>query len=81
MRIDLQAAIKTAEELLTELRRLDGLEPDDAPTRAARRQKWRIDKDLRYAAHLGERAGAQVRDAYWAYKREADWGDAEDKDE
>jgi hypothetical protein len=81
MRIDLQAAIKTAEELLAELRRLDGLEPNDGPTREAKRQKSRLDKDLRYTAHLGERAGAQVRDAYWAYKRAADWGDAEDKDE
>jgi hypothetical protein len=81
MRIDLQAAIETAEELLAELRRLDGLEPDEAPTRAAKRQKWRIDKGMRYAAYLGERAGTQVQDAYWAYKRAADWGDAEDKDE
>jgi hypothetical protein len=81
MKIDLQAAIETAEELLAELRRLDGHEPEDAPTRAAKRQKWRIDKDLRYAAHLGQRAGTQVQDAYWAYKRAADWGDAKDNDE
>jgi hypothetical protein len=72
MTIDLQAAIETAEELLTELRRLDGAEADDAPTRKAQRERVETSRTLLYMAHLADRARVQVMDAYFAYKEQAD---------
>lgn len=68
MRIDLRDAAKTAEELLAGLRSLDGLEPDEAPTRAARRQRVELTRRLLFLAHLGNRASVQVMEAYHAYK-------------
>jgi len=68
MRIDLGSAIETTEELLEHLRALDGTEPDEAPTRAAHRERTEISRTLLYLQHLGNRASVQVMDAYHAFK-------------
>ncbi|MDT0307229.1 hypothetical protein RM780_09665 [Streptomyces sp. DSM 44917] len=70
MRIDLDRAVQTAEELLAELRELNGAEPDDAPTRVARRQRGEITRQLLYLAHLGDRARVEIMDAYHDYKNQ-----------
>ena len=72
MTIDLHATIETVEELLAELRRLDGTEPDDAPTRQAHRHRVEISRKLQYLAHLADRARVQVMDEYFAFKEVAD---------
>jgi hypothetical protein len=74
MRIDLQAAIRASEELLTELRQLDGAELDDAPGRAARHQRSQVTRRLLYLAHGCDRARVQVMDAYFAFKETGDPG-------
>jgi hypothetical protein len=81
MGIDVQGAIETAEELLAGLRELDGTEPDDAPTRAARRQRVELNRAFLYLAHLGERARVQVMDAYYVYKAHHDPVDVGGPDE
>jgi hypothetical protein len=84
MRIDLHAAAKTAEQLLAELRKLDGIETDDAPTRAARRQRVELTRRLLHLAHLGDRCRVQVMDSYFAFKEGVDpveepWSSAKDE--
>jgi len=71
MRIDLHAAITTAEELLAELPQMDGTEVDDMRGRAERRRRGQINRTLLRLAHECDRAGVQVMDAYFAFK-EAD---------
>jgi hypothetical protein len=68
VKIDLHDAIETVEELLAGLRDLDGTEADEAPTRAAHRQRTNITRTLLYLSHLGDRASVQVMDAYHAFK-------------
>jgi hypothetical protein len=68
MRIDLQPAITTAEELLAELRLLDGAELDDTRGRAAQRRRGQISRRLPRLAHECDRAQVQVMDAYFAFK-------------
>jgi hypothetical protein len=84
MEIDLHAAIETTEELLARLRELDGVEADDAPTRAARRQRVELTRTLLYLAHLGDRARVQVMDTYFSFKKGGDpveepWAGAADE--
>ena len=69
MKIELGDAVKTVEELLAELKRLDGVEVDESPTRAAQRQRVHLTRTLLYLSHLGDRASVQVMDAYHAFKR------------
>lgn len=71
MRIDLQAAIKTSEDLLAELRQLDGFELDDAQGRVARRRRGQVNRALLRLAHECDRTRVQVMDAYFSFK-EAD---------
>jgi len=80
MTIDLQAAIRTSEELLTELRRLDGVELVEAQGRAARHQRGQHTRKLLYLAHVCDRARVQVMDAYFAFK-EADQPGEQEPDE
>jgi hypothetical protein len=68
MRIDLQEAIKTSEDLLGKLRELDGLELGDTPGRAMRRRRGQVTRRLLRLAHDCDRARVQVMDAYFAYK-------------
>ncbi|KAB8166445.1 hypothetical protein FH609_002565 [Streptomyces sp. 3MP-14] len=68
MRIDLDKAVETAEELLAELKKLNGAEPDDAPTRVARHQRSEITRQLLYLGHLGERVSVEIMGAYHEYK-------------
>lgn len=68
MRIDLQAAVDTAEELLAGLRELNGFEPDETPTRAGRRDRAHVTRSLLYLSHLGDRASVQVMDTYHVFK-------------
>jgi len=84
MRIDLHAAAETAEQLLAELHKLDGVETDEAPTRAARRQRVELTRRLLHLAHLGDRCRVQVMDTYFAYKEGSDpveepWSGAKDE--
>lgn len=72
MRIDVGDAVAVLEEALAQLRVLDGREVDDAPTRAARRQKTEISRKLLYLAHLTDLGRVQIMDAYYVYKRDAD---------
>jgi len=72
MEIDLHAAIQTTEELLARLRELHGVQVDDAPTRAARRQRVELTRTLLYLAHLADRASVQVTDTYFSFKQGAD---------
>jgi hypothetical protein len=81
MRIDLQAAISTAEELLSELRKLDGTELDDTRGRAARRRRGQISRTLLRLSHECDRAQVQVMDAYFAYKEADDPAGEPDPDE
>ncbi|TDD23805.1 hypothetical protein E1287_38625 [Actinomadura sp. KC06] len=68
MKIDLHDAVATVEELLAGLRELDGTEIDEAPTRAAQRQRTNLTRSLLYLSHLGDRASVQVMDSYHAFK-------------
>lgn len=68
MKIDLHDAVATVEELLAGLRELDGTETEEAPTRAARRQRTHISRTLQYLAHLGDRASVQLMDTYFDFK-------------
>jgi hypothetical protein len=68
MKIDLQAAITTTEELLSELRQLDGTELDDLRGRAAQRRRGHINRTLLRLSHECDRASVQVMDAYFAFK-------------
>lgn len=72
MEIDLHSAIETTEELLARLRELHGVEADDAPTRAARRQRVELTRTMLYLAHLGDRARVEVMDTYFSFKQGAD---------
>lgn len=81
MRVDLQAAIRTSEELTAELRRLDGAELDDTPGRAARHQRSQLTRRLLYLAHACDRARVQVMDAYFAFKDAGDPGGEREPDE
>jgi hypothetical protein len=72
MRIDLAAAIGTLEDVLAELRDLDGAEADAAPTRAAKRQRVDINRRLLECSHLADRARVQVMDAYYTFKHQLD---------
>jgi hypothetical protein len=72
MTIDLQAAIGTVEELLAGLRDLDGVEPDETPTRKGQRQRVEISRTLYYLAHLADRARVQVMDTYYEFRDEVD---------
>jgi hypothetical protein len=80
MRIDLQAAIRTSEELLTELRQLDGAELEDTPGRAARHRRGQHTRKLLYLAHVCDRARLQVMDSYFAFK-DADQPGEQEPDE
>ena len=68
MKIDLHDAIETVEELLAGLRELDGTGVDEAPTRAAHRQRTNFSRTLLYLSHLGDRASVQVMAAYHMFK-------------
>ncbi|WP_049580524.1 hypothetical protein [Streptomyces sp. SBT349] len=68
MKVDLQKAVETAQELLDALKELDGAEPDDGPARKARQQRAEITRTLLYLAHLGDRTRVEIMDTYHAYK-------------
>ncbi|MGP4112956.1 hypothetical protein ACTWP5_18850 [Streptomyces sp. 4N509B] len=70
MRINLDQAVEVAEHLLAELNKLNGSEPDDAPTRAARQQRAEITRTLLYLSHLGDRLSVEIMGAYHDYKRQ-----------
>ena len=75
---------RDAEQLLAELHKLDGVETDEAPTRAARRQRVELTRRLLHLAHLGDRCRVQVMDTYFAYKEGSDpveepWSGAKDE--
>jgi hypothetical protein len=72
VKIDLSAAIATAEKLLTMLRDLDGVEPDETPTRKGQRQRVEINRTLIHLAHLGDKVRVQVMDEYLAVRDHAD---------
>ncbi|MEV0318168.1 hypothetical protein ACIBKX_07880 [Streptomyces sp. NPDC050658] len=72
MRIDLNAAVTTARELLEALEELNDAEPDEAPTRAARRRRAEITRELLYLSHLGNRVSVEVMDAYHEFKMRDD---------
>ncbi|MEU5001516.1 hypothetical protein [Streptomyces sp. NPDC021622] len=68
MRIDLHDAVATTRELLAALEKLNEAEPDEAPTRAARRRRAEITRELLYLSHLANRASVEVMNAYHGYK-------------
>lgn len=70
--LDLRKAAETARELLAALEELDGVEPDETPTRAGRRHRADITRKLLYLSHLGNRASVEVMDAYHAFKLRED---------
>ncbi|WP_059007855.1 hypothetical protein [Streptomyces specialis] len=70
MKIDLDQAVQTAEELLSALKELNGAEPDDARNWMARQQRAEITRQLLYLAHLGDRARVEIMDAYHGYKKD-----------
>ena len=79
-----EVVAETAEQLLAELHKLDGVETDEAPTRAARRQRVELTRRLLHLAHLGDRCRVQVMDTYFAYKEGSDpveepWSGAKDE--
>lgn len=68
LKIDLSDAIATTEDLLERLRALDGAEPDEAPTREARRQRTRSSRELLLMQHLATKASVQIMDVYHGLK-------------
>ncbi|MEU5437163.1 hypothetical protein AB0G73_27815 [Streptomyces sp. NPDC020719] len=72
MSIDLRKAAETARELLEAIEELDGVEPDETPTRAGRRHRAEITRKLLYLSHLGDRASVEIMDAYYAFKERED---------
>ncbi|WP_275560568.1 hypothetical protein [Streptomyces sp. 5-6(2022)] len=80
MNIDLSKAIGTAEELLAELKKLDGTELDEAPTRAAKRQHTKLNRTLLRLSHLGNRASVEIMDTYHDFKRRDDPAEESDKE-
>ncbi|MDT0318540.1 MULTISPECIES: hypothetical protein [unclassified Streptomyces] len=69
MDIDLSKAIATVEELLTELKAVDGTAVDEAPTRAGQRQRTHLSRTLQELAHLGNRSSVEIMDVYYQFKR------------
>jgi hypothetical protein len=72
VRIDLVAAIATAQELLAVLQDLDGVEPDETPTRRGRQQRVEINRTLQYVAHLGDKVRVQAMEQYYAAREHDD---------
>jgi hypothetical protein len=68
VRIDLSAARQTVAELAEELEKLDGLEVDESPTRAGRRDRSALTRSLLRTSHLGDRAAVQIMDVYHDFK-------------
>jgi hypothetical protein len=68
VRIDLDTAIQTVEQLLADLRTLNGTEPDAAKSREGRRQRVHANRELMRLAHVADRARVQVLDAYYDFK-------------
>jgi hypothetical protein len=80
MRIELDQAIETVEELLASLRELNGQEPDQTKSREGRRQRVEVNRALMRMAHLADRARVQVLDSYYVYKDQetgAEFGEGE----
>jgi hypothetical protein len=76
MKINLQQAIKEAEELLTGLCELDGTEIDeDARGREPRHQRSDVSLRLQLLAHQADKIRVGVADVYFGYReRERDSG-------
>lgn len=64
MEIDLSAARATVQELADALAELHGEAIDEAPTRAAQRQRTRVSRELQRAAHLANKASVQIMDTF-----------------